>query len=743
MKNLIDMYKKYIVHISIFTLSFLPLIYTWNNLPIWGDTMTPLSVNGLYKFLYQWKTLDNGQYLVHNYWPYLFMYKLFDFLGINIYLGSGIILATLKLIGSYGVCQLLKVIFNLKNQYLLLSVLFYLLSPSLLNASYYLYSYAFSPWLLYFTYRAIKKNHIDLSDICGISGCIFFISINLPNPKYIFHIVFIASLLIIFSLYFRKIKFNFFSKNIIALLLLVGINFYLLIPQIIFFKYYSPTLYDVHIKSEYKDSGAMMDYGESDLRRIFKLHKDTLNLNEAPKNSYNKNILVTISNYFTIFIVIFLYFLNSQNSQKRKEYLIIFNLLLIYIFFGAGPNPPFGFLYESAVERFQSIAFLRTTAGATFFMSILISLLLSQMAYLQNNKIYRNLYIIIFLSIIINGYPILSGETYKNVFVFQQSNVNTDRSGIVIPDEYFQAETLISQFHDDRKILFVTPQYSYSINSWGYFGAPIYSFIYTKDLLDCQRIYDPIFSNIGYIFTDKTSALALPCNFTIKTGSKLLDNSILKLESIPSANSLPHFYIPRLLLSKDDFINSKNDRIIQSIPAILPNEYLIKYSKYIGSSKSSIEYKKFNQSSFLVQLRNVPSFLPLAFTENFHPGWKVSLVPLSKDNDISSNKNFISNPSFGVVQNDNLKNVSFFDYFNSIPSNDIEHSRVNISSNIWFLNISSICNDQLYCQKNSDGSFNLNLLVKFQPDLFYSIAIAISFLLLAFAIIFQKTLFRK
>jgi len=680
--------------------------------------MIPLGSEGLIKYLFQWGGMDGGQYFSLNYYPYYVLYKTFEFFGINIYLSSSIIIFSLRYLSGYGIYKLLKILTNQKDKYLLIPVLFYLLSPSLLNASYYLYAYSFTPWFLFYVVRALKSERVNLGDILGLSASLFFLSLNLPNPKYIFHTILISFLLILSFKLFKITKPINKGKYLLPILFL-GISSYLIAPQVAFLSQYTPQKYDVHIKKDYKDIGPMMDYDESNLLRVFKIHKDSLNLNGLQKNLYLNSNVVTISNYLIFLSIIFIHIF----AIKRKViYTTIFNITLLYIFFFSGPNPPLGYLYEKWVENFSELAFLRTTSGTPLFLSLLFALLLTELYYLGNRHIRLFLSLILFLIILINGYPLLTGEIYKNVSVLGESKTDINSRGIIIPEEYFEAQKLLSNYQDDKKILFITPQYGYIVEDWGYFGVSIYDFIYTKGIVDCQRILHPMFSNIGYIFEDKKSEYRKLCPYILK-GALIVDNEILRIQKLDDDYSLSHIYIPNEVLSIDDFNSLENNKFLK--PVFVRHQELKTSFNKLDVNRAELKYKKIDQSQFEINLFKVNSSLPLVLNENFNHGWKLALIP----NDFKEGSEFLGSlvwPKIG-------KSAHFS-----------ANMSANSSSNLWMLNINDICggdSEGYYCYKNSDGTVNLRIRMYFQPDIIYKCSIALSVFL--FFIVFIFYIFKK
>jgi len=643
MKILFKKLADFAPFIAIIILALLPVYYTWGRLPIWGDTIIPFSSSGLEKYLFQWISLQNGQYFSLNYLPYFFFYKLIELFTHNVYYISAVLLFLLKIIAGLGIYKLSRLIYNEKRKVLYsLPVIFYLLSPAQLNASYYLYIYSFAPWFLYFIFKIIKFRKILIQDIIWLSIILFFSSINLPNPKYIFHLFLISIIIFIASSLFKLANVNLFLKNWWKLLIFLFLSAYLIIPLFIFVTFYSAGKYDVHIKAGYQDEGQMIDFGESTLDRMFKLHKDTLNLNKNAIIRYNSNAIINLLSYlFVILIIYSAIFLKNKNKDLRKYQYVLLTLSVVYLFLAAGPNPPLGFLYQHTVESFSLLAFLRTTAGATFFLSVFFALLLFPLVL--NQKTIKRQNIILILLIIafcVVGYPLLNGESYKNVKV-GSPNTNTAERGIKIPDDYFNIQDLLRSIKIDAKVLYTNAEYSYIATAWGYFGVPIYDFIYNTNNVDCKNITDPLLYNIGFIFTDKSSLDRQNCPLSTNKDDIIKQTNFIEFSKISKDLFLPLFTASKKIIFDEQ--NSSGSDISEKTKEVESS----------GDKSPVLEFKKINPTKYRIRVHGAEGVFPLVFSENFHDAWKAYLTQSS------SPQLTVPNPFQNL--NDQLSNYKILD----------------------------------------------------------------------------------
>lgn len=718
--NLLAEFSPYLVTLI---LAALPVFYTWGKLPIWGDTIIPFNSSGLEKYLYQWSPLQNGAYFSLNYLPYYFFYKLLEFFTDNIYFISGLILFSLKISAGLGIYKLSKFLYPANRQILyLFPIIFYLLSPAQLSGSYYSYIYSVTPWFIYFIFKIIKTKTISTGDILWLSILLFFGSINLPNPKYIFHLFFIASIILIINLLLKTINFKFFSDHVGKFCLFLLLTAYLVIPQLNFVLNYQPAKYDVHIKANYKDSGQMMDHGQSTIDRMFRLHKDSINQNSDQKDQYNTSLLINFISYLFVILII----LNFTFTKKPgSDQTVLMVLLLSYLVFAVGPNPPFGYLYQRIIELFPLLAFLRTTAGATFFLSTFYALLIFPVILHLKNTTKQNLTLgLLILSCLIVGFPILSGEHYKNVKIVSPATDVTQR-GIKIPADYAEIQKKLQEIKIDTKTLYPFESYSYLTTDWGYFGVPIYDFLYSTNNVDSVNVTNWALANIGYVLNDKSSYYPriFSCSHTKK--DLIEQTKFIELSKIPTSSYLPHFYVPQnIVYSKSNLQNS--------IKALGTNQDPIRSAYFSPSSNQEAEFRlsqtppritfiRINPTKYRVKVENATGPYFLVFSESFHQQWKLYLNTSPITNYDQLYGQTIATYFDGDIQEGTHKNSfinkSILETIGWPPFPEEKHSLVNNYANAW-----EITPEDTYQKKNYE------LIVEFQPQKMAYISLIISFL---------------
>lgn len=626
-------------------LSLVPIIFTWGKLAIGGDVLIPFNYQGMEKFLYQWTNLQNGIYYYINYFPLYYFYQLVNALGVTIYQISYLIFFLLGVTAGIGTLKLTKLFFQNKPWlFYLLPITFYLLSPALLNGWHYLYIYSFIPWFVYLIFKVIKRNKIEILDVISLSIILFFSSLDFPNPKYVFHLFFITFIIFILSAFFRIINFNFFIKNIWKALLFFVISLYIFLPLSYFAFEYSPLEYGVGIKKDYKQVGNMMDYGSTKMDRMVRLHHNNLNLDGKTKTQYISNPIIVIFSFIFI-IIVTLNFIRKKDYTKfnNKSELIFLILVVLYLFFACGPNPPFGKIYEYIVVNFSLFAFLRTTAGAVFFLSIFYSILLVFFVDKIQNK--RNLIIISFIvAILITGYPFLKGDFYKNNFSFLNQYADGNKHGVEIPSEYFEIKESLDNKKIDAKLLHINSNLSYINTTWGYFGV-IYNFLYKNDQLGRTHIYSNIANhNVRFLFNDESIIGVIKNENKFSEDEKLLNKKgFLEFNRVLDNKFLPHFYIPRNVIqlnqSIKEFLRITSDENydIQSVIYFTEQnkdklEKIPNNNQKQNSNLPILEFKKINPTKYRVRVHGAQGISPFVFSESFHDGWMVYLViPFKSD----------------------------------------------------------------------------------------------------------------
>ncbi|TAL73530.1 MAG: hypothetical protein EPN88_04430, partial [Bacteroidetes bacterium] len=396
----------------------------------------------------------------------------------------------------------------------------------------------------------------------------------------------------------------------------------------------------IPVKSGYKTTGRMPDFGYATINQMVELHHKGININKPEADRYNADPLVTILSFSFIFLIIVNLIMKEENKLFRKYELILFILIIIFLFFAAGPNPPFGFIYEYMVTNFVVFAFLRTTAGAVFYMSIFYAVSLGLLA--QKIDKYQKSFIILLMGITgIVNYPYINGEYFKNV---NYVNQYTDRQehGFKIPQAYFDIAGPIDDQKLDARYLHPRSNLNYMGTRWGYFGPSIYFFLYDNHNVSYDKIYTNLTNhNVGYVLTDNSS-VDVGKRFKYKVARTIVDNSPIVIEKVDRSEFLPHFYTPEDIIVTDKaiddvyqildqpnynlrsalFMNNKN---IIHIPGSQNLKLQEKMPKEIKDNPV-LEFKRIDYTKYRIVVHHATKDFLMVFSDTFHKGWKAYIT---------------------------------------------------------------------------------------------------------------------
>ncbi len=764
----------------------LPLYYSKGALFIGGDTVLPFQRGGIQKYLWQWLDLQNGAYFAINYFPNALFYGIADFFTANIYLKSASLLLAINALSAWGIYRVAKLLGDGETPFLYFAATaFYLLAPIHYNAGNYLQIYALIPWFLYFTIKIIKSGRIGYVDIIGLNAVLFAGSMDLPNPKYVFHLFFILCICVAGAVSSRNLDLRFFVVNRAKIIWFFLISAYLYVPQVYFALHYNPLTYGTAVKAGYtNDSQArMMDYGSATVDKMFRLFHNGLTFNMAARPAYLSSVLVTFSNFFFIGLIVFYFIRNRRPAFYDRLFAA---LALVYLFFAAGPNPPLGFFYEWLVTHFSLLAFLRTTAGAVFYLALFFALLsFSALKYFDN----RRLNIAFTACLLISAYPLLNGEYYRN---WSPANnfVSDKEYGMRIPDNYFQFKSAIDTKKLDARILVPNSNLSYINTSWGYFGpAAHYYYMYDGYFIGINSILTDFPKHaVGYVLRDNSLYDASFGLYRRLERPSVLEatSDFLQLYSVGKGDFLPVIYAPSTVIQGDP--GDEETPADSAILGLTPPLHLAG-----GSSKPSIEYKKSSPASYRVRVHGIKSDFILVLSETFNAGWRIfadgkhaawedgrTMPPLQTYKILENNENeqasaaelsdfigkgwittlgsgmeraithrqysstqskvasiekysidFVSKDNFGTIQNNNLPGVGTFETSFARPLT-AQHRLANRYANSWVIRRADLEREAgSGLIKNKDGSVDAELILEFRPQKIFDLSALVSLASLA------------
>lgn len=238
------------------------------------------------------------------------------------------------------------------------------------------------------------------------------------------------------------------------------------------------------------------------------------------------------------------------------------------------------------------------------------------------------------------------------------------------------------------------------------------------------------------------------------------------------------------ILSQDNF--SKRPAVFFKNQNIDKEKTLAKIAKD-SSNVPILEFRKLNPTKYRIRVHGASENFPLIFSENFHNEWKIYLNPLKEiksnlNDKISAYKilegseedqaskselknyikkgwitalgdgkeknikhikdekgagkagytekysiNFISKNFHGTIQNDNLPEGNAFETLFKKPVSDNQnHLEANGYANSWLIDIDQMCSQNNKCVRNSDGSYDFELVAEFRFQKLFSIGLLVS-----------------
>ena len=497
----------------------------------------------------------------------------------------------------------------------------------------------------------------------------------------------------------------------------------------------------------------------------------------------NSPILIIFS---LLFSIIALSAFLIEKIDVKTRFLLIFSaaVLIIHIMLANGIQNPTGNIWKILYEKVPFFMIFR--AAPTKFggpivlaLAILIGIVLTEIQK-WNKKVFGITTIFLLAIIITISSPLLSG----NIFYRELKGAWDHRNLPNIPQEYIEISNILSQDYLDSNV------YEYPFGIFGFFdlgykkyeGMDILSLMTDRNLIsicsglsvDCKVITEPQtkigskldklkIMNVRYVlnrmdlydYSDKDQNWKKDFLIDNKDLSLVASNNLLNLYRISDTFFLPHFYFETKL-----------------------------ENQYSADWKKSIEYKKVSNQRYIVNLHNVNGVEEIVFSDNYSTMWKMygGNIPKQQQISIEGYKVFEGNPDqasqtdlaryvelgqisntgdgrlktreyrrwlgysyklertdnyfiefisknfYGTIQNNNLDNGKVWStWFDKPIVEEVAHSVVNGYANKWIVNVESVCkNEKMFCRKNSDGSYDVSLIVDFWPQRLYYIGVIIS-----------------
>ena len=426
---------------------YYPLFFT-NNYYYGGfDFHIPTNYDGIDHLLFTPIERDGYTYFPHNYLGIkliLFIYK-------NIFNNDFYYFSNFYLLFSRIFCSI--IIFLIVNRFTKdfkifnIIVFFYLFNLHNFNAHPYWLLYYVCPGIIYIILKIYQDQRIDISCALFINIWIFFLSIELPNYKFLFYFAFC----LIFTLFFIKINFYL----ILTIILIFISNTYLIYPTINFILNTDFTKIDIPLEySQVAKDFHLPDHKYAYPPAILRGYHENFSGNPYAKIF----ILFNFFSYYLFFVILFLLVIKHKlKAIIRRQLNFLFLFIISFSFFLFSSNYIFGFFYDWMVNKIYYLRFLRTTSGSAFIIVTLYCCILTIFfKYFKNKKIKK----IIFIFIIFNSIPAILGLNFKLETINETSNIDDHFSYKKkfasirnIPDDYFKIKDHIKNDKRDGNIL--------------------------------------------------------------------------------------------------------------------------------------------------------------------------------------------------------------------------------------------------------------------------------------------------
>jgi hypothetical protein len=173
----------------------------------------------------------------------------------------------------------------------------------------------------------------------------------------------------------------------------------------------------------------------------------------------------------------------------------------------------------------------------------------------------------------------------------------------------------------------------------------------------------------------------------------------------------------------------------------------------------AVEFRKINPTKFRVRLHHANGDVPILLGDGYSRGWRLYPTTYPAQEKVTINtkgyaistenkryqagseeakefanfgwiskagEEFISKRFFGSIQNNNLPEGSFMDTWDSLHLPEERHIKVNGYANGWLVDIDQLCVEAQICQRNADGSYDVELIMEFWPQQVFYIGLAIT-----------------
>ncbi len=705
-----------------------------NEILLGGDWSFPSTLNQVEEWLnsmsYTWYGLNLGARNIGQSSLYLIYLEKFITLFISpaIFISSLVVLS----ISFMGInIYILLRFFKINSISSFIAGIIYMSSPIVFNYTimgwiYVLFAMALLPLAIMYFIKAIEKNNMFYTALVAL---LITISIQSQTIIWFFIIAIILSLYLV-----NKNNIYIYTKSIFLLIFF----FFLLNAYYILNLFVLPSqaVMSSNIVNSAVSVGAAGNFHPINFIRLFGAM-----FNNQYEYIIEQSFILTLFSFFSV-VIIFVGYFYTKIKKLYLVFLIISIIPIVLYFLNFNRELLYYIPFSNVIRDFGRFTVLTTLAY-----SILIAFSLDGIMK-SKNKNLKNIIVGIMSLYLISLYPWYSNQllNWKKDMGSHQILRTKAFSG-----DYKNVEKLLLRNRDNGKVIYLP--FSSNID---FEDDPKYHGMF-QEAQDIFASYSPITGHI--ILNDRN--LGYSDNF-LRILNKKLTNNFLKLINLTNIKyivfrknlKLENKQIVLIYLNNNinneklkvvyegkkivvyEIINPKSHIYATTYkPEIIENFNIIKEFNFkdpfivksqnsniantidfINNLKESklpiINYKKINSAKYKIEVRNTTNTYLLNFLESFHELWKVYIKPM-----------------------DNNKN-SFYETFELKEVLYDKHILINGYANSWMINNDDLCKNNALCKKNSDNSYDYDLIIEFYPQQYYYIGMAMTLMMLLLMFIY-------
>ncbi|MDH4330668.1 MAG: hypothetical protein OEV93_03900 [Candidatus Moranbacteria bacterium] len=401
------------------------------------------------------------------------------------------------------------------------------------------------------------------------------------------------------------------------------------------------------------------------------------------------------------------YFKKIRSKKDGKNILFFAFVTLFGLLLSKQGDPPFGGLFDWLYDNFPGFSVYRVGARFLFIVALgYTGLLAYSIKYLivENKKIhvYAKNGMLVFLSVVFlwNAKPLVTKEV-GNLFVNK-----------IEPTEY----QVLNDFISSQDGFFRTAWFPRP-SVWGYFSNE-------KPRINMSSVAKKELKN--FYDLDRSDDFNVFHPFKTSYGNDLADFSGIKYFIIPMADDQDEMLYVEGDKSRNKLVSEiKNldflekveleglgDILVYENKGVRPHIFLLRdiYDNVSEKELPSIRFERISPTKKKVKIIGAKGSFYVVMSEKYNPGWKLTREQMGFLRAINPGD------AKGVVFDD--RQERFLGFLNA-----------------WRVDSSEIC-ENTKCQKNNDGTVDLNLTIEFWPQRWYHLGILVTLVSLGLVLIF-------